>query len=157
MTLTENQLALKKKIVDHLLVVKKEAYNQAIAAQEADLGEAAEANENEEGLYETGKVDQAINRVRAKSQVSDRLAAEIELLEGIIDHVKPTEKLQLGDVIHTNTGNFFVAVPADRFEIDGRHYHGISTESPFYAAAIGAKAGDTIELRGKSYQIKDIF
>lgn len=157
MELTKEQTELKQAIVDHLMAEKKSAYNQAIIAQQADMGEAEETNQNEEGLYEHGKVDQAINRVRAKAQVSDQLAKDINLLEGIMDHIEPTEKLQLGDVIKTDRGNFFVAVVSDAFEVKGHKFIGISTDSPFYQAAIGSKSGDVVSVSGNDFVIHEIF
>jgi hypothetical protein len=121
------------------------------------MGQAAETNDNEESLYESGKADQAINRVRAKSAISDQLSQDIRMLEGIMDHIQPTEKLQIGDVIKTDRGNFFVGVVSDKFELHGETFMGISTESPLYKATIGASSGDKVNVNDGEFHIKEIF
>ena len=80
--------------------------------------------------------------VTARSQVADALAEEIAVLKGI-ETIDPTEEIQLGDVIHTDHGRFFVAVASDEFTVDGQSYQGISTESPLFQAHSSASIMET--------------
>lgn len=157
MKLTKEQQKTKEAIVQALLEIKKSSYNTMLGEQQGELAMAEKVNDNDEGLYEKGKVDQSINRIRATSQVTDSLEAEIYLLQGIIDHIEPTEDVQLGDVLHTNQGNFFVAVPADAFDVNGTTYRGISTDSPLYLALRGKQIGDTVTVNGNEFTINDMY
>ena len=157
MELTKEQQATKEAIVNALLDIKKASYNTMVGSQQSELAMAEEVNDNDEGLYEKGKVDQSINRLRATSKVTDSLEVEIKILQGIIDHVDATEEIQLGDVLHTNQGNFFVAVPAEEFEVNGTTYRGISTDSPLYLALRGKHAGDTVRVNENDFTIKEVF
>lgn len=157
MELTKQQWATKRAIADAILQQKKAAYNVMVQDQQGDLAMASETNENEEGLYESGKADQAINHLRATSQVTDSLEEEITILQGIVDHIEPTEEIQLGDIIETNLGNFFVAVAADEIEVAGKKYRGISVKSPLYQALAGKHDGDSVEVNGHQFTLQSSY
>lgn len=142
----------KQKIIAHLMDEKQTAYRRMMRDQQYDLDMAGSVGEGEEDLSERGKIDEAINRVEAKSQTLEDLKAQIDLLSNL-DHIKATEEIQLGDVIETNKGHFFVGVPALEFEIEGISYRGISVDSPLYHALQGKHDGDQVEVNGHIYDL----
>lgn len=156
MELTRTQQATKEAIVAHLLKAKKESLDNIMRMQRLDNQEAKKETEDGMNMFETGKVDQARNRVTARSSVADALARDINTLNGI-DTITPTEEIQLGDVIHTNQGKYFVAVASDAFTLDGVEYLGISTDSPLFKALLGKHDGDTVTVNGNEFTLKKSF
>ena len=156
MKLTQAQQDEKKAVAAQLLTIKENSYQNMMAMQNADMAEAAEVNENEENLYEDGKVDQSFNRVEARSSVIEALQHDISVLSNI-DNIEPTEEIQLGDIIETNQGTFFVGAASDEFEVNGKKYRGISTESPLYRALLGKHNGDSVEVNGTKFTLHNSY
>lgn len=152
MELTDAQTAEKKAVAQQLLTIKQNSYKNLLAMQEADMGEAREVNENEENLFEDGKVDQAYNRVEARARVVEGLQRDIDLLSNL-DNIEPTEEIQMGDIIETDQGLFFVGAASDAFEVEGKTYRGISTDSPLYLALRGKHDGDTVKVNDNKFKL----
>ena len=51
---------------------------------------------------------------------------------------------------------FVVCVATQAFVCGGQTYMGISTEAPIYGALEGARAGDTVEFRGRVWRIQAV-
>ena len=156
MQLTADQQKTKAAIIERLLAIKQNSYANLMTMQQLDAGEAQETMEEDHNLYEDGKVDQSYNRVEARAGALDALQRDINILSNL-EAIDPTEEIQLGDVIETDQGHFFVAVPADEFEVDGVAYRGISTDSPLFQALLGKHNGDRVELNGTGYTLKNSF
>ena len=156
MQLTEEQRNTKTAITERLLAIKENAYHNLMSMQNKDLGEAKETQEEDHNLFEDGKVDQSINRVEARASVVEALSRDIDILSNI-DSINETEEVQLGDVIETDQGNFFVAVASDAFEVNGKEYRGISTDSPLYKALRGKHDGDVVEVNGNKFTLKSSY
>ena len=156
MKLTQEQENEKQAVVAQLLTIKENSYKNMMAMQTADMEEAEEENEESENFFEDGKVDQSINRVEARSSVVEALQHEINMLANL-DHIEPTEEIQLGDIIQTDKGNFIVGAASDEFEVNGKKYRGISLESPLYLALKGKHNGDTVEVNGNSFKLIDSY
>jgi len=146
----------KSKIIAFLLEQKEASYRNMMHSQRADMDEAEEANDAHESLFEGGKVDQSMHRVEARSSAVSALKQEIDLLNGL-DSVEANENIQLGDVIFTDRGVFFVAVPEEAFTIDGVSMRGISTESPLFRALAGKSNGDVVEVNGTKFTLIDSY
>lgn len=156
MQLTSDQTATKKAVAAQLLAIKENSYKNMMAMQEADREEAADTNENEQNMFEDGKVDQAYNRVEARASTIEALQHDINVLSNI-DDIEPNEEIQLGDIIETDRGNFFVGAASDEFEVDGKKYRGISTDSPLFRALLGKHDGDTVDVNGTSYTLQSSY
>ena len=156
MELTRTQQATKEAIVNHLLKEKQDSLDNIMRMQRLDNGEAREEQEHHTNMFEDGKIDQARNRITARSSVADALVNDIRILKGI-DSIEPTEEIQLGDVIHTDHGKFFVAVASEPFTIEGMDYQGISTESPLFKALLGKHNGDRGSVNDNEYTLKKSF
>jgi hypothetical protein len=147
-----NLNSLKKAIIAYLLEEKEASYKNMMAMQKAEVADAEESNEVGDSQSQSGKVGQVLNRVEARASVVEALQNDINILSGL-GSVVPTPEIQLGDVIETDKGNFFVAVPADEFEIAGVKYRGISVESPLYQALRGKKNGDKVTVNNNIFTL----
>lgn len=151
-----NSNETKAAIIAHLLKEKEASYRNMISMQESEVNAAEKANEADDSMYEGGKSDQTLNRVEARSSVVEALQKEIDLLSGL-SSITPTGEVQLGDVVETDQGNFFVAVPSDEFTIDGKTYRGISTDSPLYLALRGKKNGEVAMVSDNAFTLRNSY
>lgn len=156
MQLTKEQTARKRAIAERLLAIKQNSHANLMTMQRKDMGEATEEREEEHNMFETGKIDQSLNRVEARAAVLDALQRDINILRNL-DEIEPTQQVQLGDVLETDRGNFFVAVAADEFEVDGVNYRGISVDSPLYRALAGKQAGDRADVNGTTFTLQKAY
>jgi transcription elongation GreA/GreB family factor len=124
--------------------------------QSADLQEAETTNDDTQNMFEDGKVDQSINRVEARASVVEALQHDINVLSNI-EEIEPTEEIQLGDIIETNHGNFFVGAASDEFEVNGKKYRGISLDSPLYKALRGKHNGDSVDVNGTTFTLQNSY
>jgi len=156
MQLTKEQAATKQAVAAQLLTIKENSYRNMMSMQNADMAEAEDTNENEQNMYEDGKVDQSINRVEARASVVEALQHDINVLANL-EEIEPTEQIQLGDIIETDQGNFFVGAASDEFEVEGKKYRGISTDSPLFRALLGKQNGDTVEVNGNTFTLNNSY
>lgn len=70
---------------------------------------------------------------------------------------KNTSGIQLGDVVETTQGTFFIAIGAGKIQIDTKMLFVISLDSPLGLELKGKKLGDTYQLNGKTYTIQSIM
>ena len=146
----------KKKIISFLIEQKTASYENMMKMQQSDMTNAEINNEAEDGQFDGGETGQSLNRVDSRASVVEALQEEIDLLNGL-HSIKANDNIQLGDVIETDKGTFFVAVPEEEFVIDGVSLRGISTESPLFRALAGHKNGDRVEINGNSFLLKNSY
>lgn len=146
----------KAAIISHLITEKETSYKNMMEIQQSELTAAEQAGENGDGQFQGGKAGQTFNRIEARSSVVEALQRDINILSGL-DSIEPTEEIQLGDVVETDQGNFFVAVPADEFTVDGVSYRGISAESPLFQALKGKKNGDSVVINENRFILKNSY
>lgn len=149
-------ISIKTSIIKHLLKEKEASYRNMMAMQQSEVDAAENANESDDSMFEGGKSDQALNRVEARSSVVEALQREIDVLSGL-SSIEATDEVQLGDIVETDKGNFFVAVPADEFTIEGKTYRGISTDSPLYRALRGKKNGEVVTVNNNTFTLLNSF
>ncbi|GGC33197.1 hypothetical protein GCM10011386_26590 [Parapedobacter defluvii] len=111
----------------------------------------------EYGADQPGLVEEVALRHR---QLTDQLLfarEELKVLEGM--HLWLEERydeVQLGSVVATDKGLFYISVSIERFEVDGTPFIGISPQSPLYRAMAGKKKGDSFAFGTEVYQILEI-
>lgn len=152
----EEKNAVKKAIITHLLEEKEASYKNMMAIQESEVAGAEKSSAGGDGQFHGGKSGQAFNRVEARASVVEALQRDINTLSGL-DSIEPTVEVQLGDVIETDRGNFFVAVAADEFTVRGKTYRGISTESPLFKALKGKKNGEVVTLNDNKFTLMNSY
>ena len=85
----------------------------------------------------------------------DRAAgAEAALLDRLrqIDF-GPKSEITEGAAFALGRAHYVVAIATGRFDFGGRTFMGISAESPIYQALEGARAGDTVDFRGRRLRV----
>ncbi|MBN8577406.1 MAG: 3-oxoacyl-ACP synthase [Cyclobacteriaceae bacterium] len=142
--------------------LRKTLYEQCLAYAEARIKAAQEAmqlaqeaaNAEEKSSagdkYETGRAMAHLEKEKAFAQL-----AEGNKLKAALSKVEqgPTSKVALGSVVHTNTGNYYLAISAGKLIVANKEYLALSPASPLGAQFIGCTVGATITFQGKSILI----
>jgi transcription elongation GreA/GreB family factor len=85
--------------------------------------------------------------------------AEAQKLRQVLVQINPAKAfaaIQAGSLVLTSEGNFYVAVSAGQFVVDGQTYVAISTASPIGAKMMGLKQGDRFQWNKKDYVITTV-
>ncbi|MEM7036551.1 MAG: GreA/GreB family elongation factor, partial [Bacteroidota bacterium] len=127
----------------------------ATAAMEAAQKAANSETKSSVGdKYETGRAMMQRERDKAALQ----LAAANELAK-ILDEIDPTHtctEAELGAVVDTSRGTFFLAVAAGLLNIDGQKCFAVSPASPVGKAMLGKKVGDSFVVNGNTFEMKAV-
>lgn len=99
--------------------------------------------------YEAGEMEQLVKSqlFRAKEKLSDLQNMSVEA----------SSVVESGALVETDKRNFVIGFSSTPFEIDGKEFVGISQGAPIYAAMDGKKVGESFEVSGTNYAIKNIY
>ena len=105
--------------------------------------------------YETGRemMQQETNRNMAQLNEANKLKVALNKISPAI----VTTKVDAGNVVLTDNGNFYIAISAGVLQVDGEKYFAISPSSPIGLKLLGQKQGDMFKLNDKTYQIKQVI
>jgi transcription elongation GreA/GreB family factor len=148
------------KIAKELLVEKcREYVSDRIAHAKEAMQEAQEAA-NEESKSSAGD---KYNTVRALMQIETdkhaRQLIEAQKLSATLDLIhfeKKYEQAELGSLVHTNSGIYFIAISLGKLTVDGKELFVISAVSPIGNRLLGKVKGDIIEFNGKKISVDKI-
>ena len=104
--------------------------------------------------YETGRESIQLEMNKYGQQMSEFMNMKKVLFQ--INVEKEYESVQPGCVVHTNIGNYFIAVNAGEFEIEGLKYLTISLASPLGKELHNRIAGETFSFRNKLFEIDQV-
>jgi transcription elongation GreA/GreB family factor len=105
--------------------------------------------------YETGREMMQQETDRNMAQLNEANKLKVALNKISVNIV--TAKIEAGNVVLTDSGNFYIAVSAGMLEVDGEKYFAISPSSPIGLKLLGQKQGDMFKLNDKTYQIKQVI
>ena len=89
--------------------------------------------------------------------VQHRAALALQRKLRAIDLSREQDMAELGAVIRTDQGCFFLAISAGTAVVDGESIMCISADSPIGQSLYGAEEGDYISFRTKEYEILSVF
>ncbi|MDA0912963.1 MAG: 3-oxoacyl-ACP synthase [Bacteroidetes bacterium] len=115
---------------------------------------AADGKSSAGDKHETGRAmaDLELGRLNAQRQKFAKLRAD--LME--IKDSKATS-IQLGSVVQTQKGVYFLAVPLGRVETQGQTVYVISTISPLGQALLGHSRGDSFVINGVTDRVEHCY
>ena len=73
------------------------------------------------------------------------IAQDLEVEINRITLQKVYQKVELGALVHTDQGWFFIAVSAPAYHVEQEKYVCVSTQAPFYQAMQGCTVGDWVD------------
>jgi transcription elongation GreA/GreB family factor len=133
--------------------------DERIATAKAAI-QMAQASANEEtkssagDKYETGRAMAQLEIENSSVQLAEALKQK-----QILDQLKledDTTAVRLGSLVFTSRGNYFLAIPAGKMEMDEIDYYAISPASPIGAMLMGLKTGASITFNKKEIVIEKI-
>ncbi len=101
--------------------------------------------------YETGRASIQLEMEKYAQQLNEFTNLKKILFQ--INAEKQYDSVQPGCVVYTNNGNYFIAITAGEFEIEGVKYLTISLASPLGKELHQRKTGDTFSFRNKQFAI----
>jgi len=155
MTAQTDLAARKKVIVDRLMSLEEQELATAQAHYDAFLKDSQ--LDDREGH---DKDDLAASRENA--DLAAAFDAPVHAHHAKIDVIENTDfsltdTVQPGAVVKFNNRRFVVCVSTTRFEVDGKTYMGISTQSPIYLAMVGLQEGDIFTHNGAEFEVQEVL
>ena len=122
---------------------------------ELQLALTSETKSSAGDKHETGRAMIQIEREKLGNQL---LALELEAqkLRSLKNHHN-TGIVSLGSVVHTNNGNYYIALAAESCDIEIHKYHCISPISPVGKLLLGKKAKEHIKFNSSISMIIEIL
>lgn len=149
-----------------MLSLKQHLHNlctQYISEREAEIktaiADAQEAAANETKSSAGDKYETAREMMTQHINMNQARLAELYKLKAELTQIPVTntgEKVQAGSIVHTNGGNYYVAVSIGKLHAAGRMYYAISTSSPIARKLLNLQAGDSFEQNGKTSTIEHV-
>ncbi len=104
--------------------------------------------------YETGRA--MVQMELEKNQV---LLNKTETLKSSLTKIaiyKPSKQVEFGSFVQTAQGQYFVAIPFGKVEVNGSPVFCISMASPIGQILVGKRVGDRVNFQGKEIEIQEI-
>lgn len=126
-----------------------------LLAHECKCGQVA----NEYDVHPHKHHSESIAEVHLMADQFETAAHELDELQRLEFFPEaPHSAVEFGTVVKTNRETFFVSAGLDQFaEEDGTPILGIPVHSPIYKAMKSKCVGDSFEVSGKTYRIKEII
>lgn len=138
---------------------KEFAHNRIgrIRAVMADLNEALddETKSSAGDKHETGRAMLQLDIEKSGVQLAEaqKMAKVLEL----VNIKTKTNFVGLGNVVKTNKANYFLAISAGEYKINGLQVYCISSETPIGKLLFGKSEGDTASFNGDEIKILEIL
>jgi transcription elongation GreA/GreB family factor len=147
---------LKQQLYDrcvHDVTTRISSIQDAMKAAQSDAGEETKSSAGDK--YETGRAMMHLEIEKLSMQLNDAVKAR-QILEQL-DPDKETHQVQLGSIVLTTNGNFFMAISAGPFKAEGKDFFCISPGSPIGGVLLGKKAGEGFSFRNKEGIVKKVL
>ncbi len=136
-----------------------ESVDTQISTIEKQLASLKEAMENETkssvgDKYETGRA----MIQNEKDQLMKQLSVSIQLRTKLqqINPSKSNDKVELGSLIISESGNYYISVGVGKIVIQNTTYFAISALSPIAKVLYNKRKEDCFEFRSKKFKIIDV-
>jgi len=147
-----NNLSLKQKLYAECINYARTKIEQTEkAVDELQLASKLETKSSMGDKYETGRATIQLEMEKYAQRLSEFTNMNKILFQINID--KNYNSVQPGCVVYTNYGNYFIAINAGEFEIEGIRYLTISLASPLGKELHKRKTGDIFSFRNKRFVI----
>lgn len=104
--------------------------------------------------HETGRAMLQLEREKVGNQFYE-VEDMFEVLNKI-DVLAPSLVVHLGSVVHTTQANYFIAISAGKFEIEGEYFFAISSSTPIGKLLMAKSEGQEVNFRDQKFTIEKI-
>jgi transcription elongation GreA/GreB family factor len=105
--------------------------------------------------HETGRAIVQLEMEKASQQL-----ASIDLMKEVLSKINPEKNsniVQLGSVVITTLGNYFLSIGMGEIELKNIIYYAVSTSSPIGRILLGLKVGESSVFNEKEMEVLAIF
>lgn len=147
--------------------IKQELYRLCVAyvadrktLLEQAIADAREAANNDTKSSAGDKYETGREMMQQEIDMNQTRLNELGTMSLILERIDLANVSQVvipGSIVHTNNGNYFIAISAGQLKFDNTSYYAISSASPIGSKMMGQKVGSTFSLNGESYTVKAIL
>ncbi|WP_027421039.1 GreA/GreB family elongation factor [Crocinitomix catalasitica] len=133
--------------------------NERVKSIQDALASSQESANSETKSTAGDKHDTARAMMQLDVEQKSKQLAEAQKLHIGLRQIKPDQKqtiVQLGAVVSTNLGSYYIAISIGKVDFEGQSYFVISPGSPIGQALFGKKKGDTAEFNGRNITIENV-
>jgi hypothetical protein len=159
MIITEEKNVLKKKLLQACIKKQQSLIDDFKGRIDALLSIEGLGNEEKYDNNELSQSSQKTDEVNSLNEALEFANEEMKVLQNLATSQSKTEhtRVEPGAVVVTNHESFFISVSAEKIEVDGQAYIGISCHSPLFLAMKEKRKGYKFTSNERPYQIEDIF
>jgi hypothetical protein len=105
--------------------------------------------------YETARSmsQQEIDKVSVQLQ---EVVRQLALLPGLENSGSSGAVVRNGSLVETDSGVFFIGIPAGQIVADGKTFFCVSAAAPMAQKLIGLEPGQELELNGKRFRVVSV-
>jgi len=127
--------------------------NEIIASNKNGL--ASETKSSAGDKHETGRAMLQLEIEKASQQLVG--LNEMKLVLNRINISESSKIVNLGSLVITTQGNYFLSISAGEITYSGKIYYAVSVGSPIGKLLLGKPVGSNVYLTGKSFTILEIY
>lgn len=105
--------------------------------------------------YETGRTSIHLEMEKHSQQLNEFYNLKKILYQ--INAAKVYDSVQPGCAVYTNRGNYFIAINAGEFDVEGKKFLTISLASPLGKELHKRKRGESFSFRNKVFKINGVI
>ncbi len=126
-----------------------------LVIREAQLAANDETKSSAGDKYETGRSMMQLEIEKNTIQLS-----EVLKLQKVMHHINPEKEnfvAEIGSVVFTSHGNFYLAVSAGNLTMEGESYFAVSAASPIGQQLMNKKENDSFVFNKKEYKVHQVL
>ncbi len=147
--------------------IKKELYNQCVVFVDSRINnslsaiKSAQESANTEvkssagDKHETGRSMAQLETEKNAIQLAE--SNKLKHVIGLINPESKHHKVELGALVITNFGQYYISVSIGKITLGKTIYFGVSAVSPIGQAFLNHKEGDEILFNGRKFLLKEII
>lgn len=124
------------------------------AMQSAEESKNNETKSSAGDKYETGRAMMQMEQDKNEAQLMKLVTLKRELAQ--INLQKEYDKVELGSLVMTNQGNYYIAIGIGKIVVDQETCYAISLASPIGRLLHGKRQGDSVKFQDKVFEIEKI-
>jgi hypothetical protein len=140
-------------------VCLKELNNSIIFFQKA-LNDLKDGAQNDAKSSAGDKHETSLSMMQIEQEKIRKQLKEVQEMKASLEKLNPhvvSRKINLGSLIKTNLGYFYIAVALGKLKLDHLEFYVMSSQSPMAIKLIGLSVYDQIEMNSKKIVIQDIL
>ena len=145
---------------EHVHAACLEELNNSIIFFQKALSDLKDGAQNDSKSSAGDKHETSLSMMQIEQEKIRKQLKEVQEMKASLDKLNPhvvSRKINLGSLIKTNIGYFYIAVALGKLRLDQLELYVMSPQSPMAIKLIGLSVHDEFEMNSKKIVIQDIF